>query len=128
MNSNKFDNDVKDALQRNGGGDSRGDVNVGSDPGLFALIADSFRGRMRWLTAITWGMTLVMFVLSVLAAVWFFQAETTRSMIMFATVFLYCSIAVGLLKIWGWMEIERHAVTREIKRLELRIAQLQETR
>ena len=38
--------------------------------------------------------------------------------------FFFSLAAVMAMKLWDWMEIERTTVTREIKRLELRIAQL----
>jgi hypothetical protein len=43
---------------------------------------------------------------------------------MYATVFQVAAISVAMLKIWYWMEVNRHTLTREIKRVEVQVAQL----
>ena len=43
---------------------------------------------------------------------------------MYATLFLICVGAVFLLKVYAWEIIHRNSIKREIKRLEIRIAQL----
>jgi hypothetical protein len=62
--------------------------------------------------------------LAVFAAYRFFQAEATQAMIAWATGFLWFSLWVAMLKIWFWMEMQRLPIMREIKRLELKIAEL----
>lgn len=41
-----------------------------------------------------------------------------------ATRFLFCMLVVGLMKVWFRQEMQRHAVTRELKRMELQVARL----
>jgi hypothetical protein len=94
------------------------------EPGLFGMVAESFRGRHRWLVALVWLWSLVFFILSIVAAVQFFYAETTRAMLAWAIGFIYCTMAVAMLKSWYWMEMNKNIHTREIKRLELQIARL----
>lgn len=43
---------------------------------------------------------------------------------MFATIFLVCAHWVDLMKIFAWQVIHRNGIKREIKRLELKIAEL----
>ena len=38
--------------------------------------------------------------------------------------FVFCINAVAMLKLWYFMEMNKNAVTREVKRLELQIARL----
>lgn len=57
--------------------------------------------------------------------VWqFFQAGETRDLILWAASALAAAIAVGMLKIWFWMEVQKNQVLREVKRLELQVARL----
>ena len=43
---------------------------------------------------------------------------------MWAAACIVCVSAVSMLKIWYFLEMNKNAVTREIKRLELQIARL----
>lgn len=94
------------------------------EPSLFELLTDAFRGRYRWLNVLAAVWMLVFLVLSVVAAVKFFQAETQREMIMWAAGCLIGLMVVSLLKTWYWMELHKNALMREIKRLELQVARL----
>lgn len=57
--------------------------------------------------------------------VWqFFQASETRDLIFWSAAAIAAVIAVGFLKIWFWMELQKNQVLREVKRLELQVARL----
>jgi len=61
------------------------------------IFVQGYRGRMRWATL----------VLSV-----------------YATLFLVGALLVSFMKMWYWQRLNRNTVLREIKRLELRLAEL----
>jgi hypothetical protein len=83
-----------------------------------------FRGRTKGLVALNWLLTAVWGAITLWAASAFFRAATTRDWILYATVFLVSFMAVGMLKVWFWMEMNRYTHTREIKRLELQVARI----
>jgi hypothetical protein len=56
----------------------------------------------------------------------FFRTDEIQYQIMYAVIFLTCIQWIGLLKIFAWQMIHRNGLKREIKRLELRIAELRE--
>jgi FtsH-binding integral membrane protein len=118
---NSFDEDIRRAVR-----DEAADASLATagDEGLIAQVTATFRGRMRFWVGLTWLMSAAWAAVVVWAAVAFFRATTTRDWIMYATLFLWGLIAVGLLKMWNWMEANRYTHTREIKRLELQIARL----
>ena len=91
---------------------------------LTEMVVDSFRGKSRWLVIIVYVAMLAFLILMLITAVQFFRADTTREMIACATGFLFANLAVAMLKTWYWMELNKNAVTREIKRLELQFARL----
>jgi uncharacterized membrane protein YciS (DUF1049 family) len=94
------------------------------DPPILDMLAETFRGRHRWLNALAFGFTFVALALAILAAYEFFHVESTRAMIAWATGFLWFVIWIAMLKMWFWLEIQKLSVTREVKRLELQVAQL----
>lgn len=57
--------------------------------------------------------------------VWqFFSVSETRDLIFWSAAALWSAIAVGMLKIWFWMEMHKNQLLREVKRLELQVARL----
>jgi len=118
---NNFDDDLRKAAHM----DDTDLANAGNE-GLIRQVTATFRSRMRYWVALVWVVTLAMTGLAVYSAVSFFQAESMRSMIAFATLFLWAMIATGMLKMWYWMEMNRNTHTREIKRVELQMARLAE--
>ena len=57
--------------------------------------------------------------------VWqFFNVSETRDLIFWSAAALWSAVAVGMLKIWFWMEMHKNQMLREVKRLELQVARL----
>ncbi len=96
----------------------------GSEPSVFEMMTETFRGKNRRIMMLTAFWTLVFLVFGVFAAIEFFDAEATREMLMWAVAVIFCISGVSMLKIMWWMDVNRNAVTREIKRLEMQIARL----
>lgn len=91
---------------------------------LHEMIAESFKGRQRWLMI---GMHLNMLILvslAVVSAIAFFRVESTRAMIAWATGFIVGCLGTWTIKLWWWTRTDKNALTREIKRVELQIARL----
>lgn len=123
MNTNELDKKIKEALSAQ---DAELFEEYGGEQGIFELIADTFRGKRRWLVVLVYVYSIVFLVLAVITAVQFFKADpdNTRDLILWAMGFLFCNFAVAMLKMWYFMEMNKNAVTREVKRLELQIARL----
>jgi hypothetical protein len=90
------------------------------------LLTRSFTGRANWIMAGAWLKLLAFFVLAIVAAVQFFRTDSTRAMIAWAAGFIVCTSAMGMMATFFWMQLNRNAITREIKRLELAIARILE--
>jgi len=118
---NELDRKIKEALRQEGHEDFDDAV---PEPSVFEMIFETFRGKHWWLSVLTFSWTLVFFVLAVFSAVKFFNVEDPRDTMMWALAFVFCMMAVSMLKMWFWMELNKNAITREIKRLELQIARL----
>lgn len=81
-----------------------------------------YRGRNGWINLLTGVMSFVFFVVAIWMAYSFFNAETTHAMLAWGLGCLFCMIAVGNLKMWTWMQMDKNAILREVKRLELQVA------
>lgn len=117
----KLDDDIRKAL-----GDGDVPYNLDREEGVFRQMAGIFRGRMRWMAIVATVETIVFSVLIVLAAEEFFQTEETKWQIFYATSVLLLTMLLLLVKLWGWMLMNRYAIQREMKRLELQMLGLKE--
>lgn len=107
--------------------DSSEEYDESQEVTMRSWLKDAFSKRMRlvfiWINV----MYLIIFVLVIFCAIKFFRADQIKSQIMYATLFVSCCIWCDLVSIWGVVMMQRPSITREIKRLELRIAELAET-
>jgi len=94
------------------------------EPGLPDLVVEMFRSRLRWYGAVFLVMILLFTVLAVICAARFLAAEEVPDMIRWGAGFFLCFGTVLSGKLWYWMQMERVAMTREIKRVELLVAHL----
>lgn len=96
------------------------------DQSIFAMVGDLFRTRHRWLTIYAFIWTFVFLGLAIWCAVRFFGTDPgdTRDLILWSVGFVFSMMVTSLLKLWFWLDMQRNAITREIKRLELAIARM----
>ena len=96
----------------------------GGELGMLEMVIDSFHSKQRWFMAIVMVWTIGMIALMVLSAIKFFEVESVREMIMYAVATVSIGGMIAMIKLWYFMELNKNALTREIKRLELQIARL----
>jgi hypothetical protein len=89
-----------------------------------SMLGDFYNRRMLSTAIFVWVWGLAVVVGAVFCAVRFLNTTETRYQIMFAAIFICCVQFLALTKIFAWQLIHRNGILREIKRLELRIAQL----
>ncbi|MBP7867001.1 MAG: hypothetical protein KA419_13750 [Acidobacteria bacterium] len=100
------------------------DLELSGEPGMQDLVTGIFRGRMWWAGIIMTANLLACAALAVFCGVKFFGAAEVPVMLRWgAGFFLFVILTVGC-KLWYWARLERLAVTREIKRVELLLAHL----
>ncbi len=69
----------------------------------------------------------VFIVLAVFCAFKFFETDEMQLQIMYAVIFICCIQFVVLRKNIYWQMLHKNSISREIKRLEISIAELSET-
>ncbi|MHC4519710.1 MAG: DUF6768 family protein [Planctomycetota bacterium] len=93
---------------------------------LYAWFRDAYSKRMRWVATCIWIQYTILTVPTIYSAIAFFRTDQARSQIMHATIFLFCNMWIGFISVFGWVMLQRPNISREFKRLELRIAELSE--
>lgn len=91
-----------------------------------SLMAESFgvfTGRRRFWNIAVAVETFAFFSVSVFAAARFFGAEEVDAKLLWATVFLGGLVIMTALKFYLGLQMLRNEVLREVKRLELRVAE-----
>lgn len=94
------------------------------EPGLPDMVTELFRGRLRWYGAMFMAMIVVFAALAVYCGVRFLSTNDVPALIRWGAGLFVCLFAVMGGKNWYWMQMERLAMTREIKRVELLVAHL----
>ncbi|HOO11148.1 MAG TPA: hypothetical protein PKW06_14510 [Cyclobacteriaceae bacterium] len=91
---------------------------------LTQMVGGLFQGKMKWFTIMTIIAMLILFVGAVFCAIRFFQTDNIKEMLVWGAGAFMLFFAVGFLKLFQWMQMEKNAIMREIKRMELQIVAL----
>lgn len=96
----------------------------GDEPGLPAMVAESFRSKNRWLVWVVWVSIFIFTGIAAWTAYRFFTAETIDAKLEWGLIVALAMLSVVMLEQWYWMELQKNTVVREVKRVELQIARL----
>lgn len=88
------------------------------------MVFDTFKGRNRWLNVLTGFWMIVFFIAAVICMVRFFSGDNVESMLRWGFGALLLMMGSSFLKLWWWLEMQKNAVIREVKRVELQLASL----
>ena len=83
------------------------------------MIFGLFKGKNKWIMILMNFMTLIFFGLFVYCTVQFFNTEVTNELIKWGIGGLVFLLGVSMLKVFAWMQMDKNALLREMKRLEL---------
>jgi hypothetical protein len=94
------------------------------EPTLPEMITGVFKGRRRLDMTLMVAAILLFFGASIFCAVRFVQATELRLMLLWGAGFFLCWTSMIGFKLVSWMEMYKNTLAREMKRLELQVAQL----
>ena len=118
-------NELDDSIRRELNSQAQhGAIDLDRELPMRTQIAETFRGRFRWLAWLAAFYRIVILIVAVIAAMQFFRVEETRELIAYATLFVICVFASAFIKLWYWMLLMKNSIIRETKRLELQVAEL----
>ena len=94
------------------------------DQSLRQQVLATFEGQLRWMNAAGWIGGFILFGAGSLMAWWFVYAPTVEDMLRWGAGAALAFAGLALVKVWFWMEMQKNAIMREVKRLELQVASL----
>ena len=94
------------------------------DQGIIDLLTSSFQGKLKWIAMFSAVIMVILFVVSIYCLFHFINTTDLREMMLWGAGMGMSMMSVGLLKTWHWMQMDKNALIREIKRLELQISLL----
>ncbi|MBL8552619.1 MAG: hypothetical protein JNJ73_21710 [Hyphomonadaceae bacterium] len=97
---------------------------LGAEPALPQRLLETFGGPFAFINVMGWVAGLAIFAVGVYCGWRFWTAPDLREMLVWMGAGGLATAGVVMIKLWFWMELQRQATVREIKRLELQIARL----
>jgi len=118
----ELDQQIKDALDA----EDRALFDSLGEQGLIGQFLTVFQGKTAWVSIITLIFGAMMNIGFFYAAWKFFTVSGVDAKSTWAGIALFLMMMVAFMKVWFWMRMESNRVLREIKRVELQIARLNE--
>ena len=119
-NKNDIDNLIKETLTK----EEAKFYDELDEQNVFEMLSGLFKGKNRWIMYVMNIMTLIFFFLFVLCLYNFINSEATNDLIRWGFGSFVFLIAMSMLKIFAWQQMDKNALLREMKRLELQISSL----
>ncbi len=91
---------------------------------VFQMMEGLFKGKNSWILILMNIVMIIVFGLFIYCAIQFFNTDVTNELIKWAVLGTFCMMIVGMLKLMGWMQMDKNALLREMKRLELQVSSL----
>jgi hypothetical protein len=91
---------------------------------LFAAVSSFYGRKMRSVFIVAGGLQTICCLLAAWCVYAFFSTDEMARQIMYSASFVCLIQICAMQSIWGWQWMHRHSIKREVKRLELRIAEL----
>jgi len=91
---------------------------------LFGKLGAVYKGKTGWLAVVMNIVHLICFFAFAYCVYRFFNTEVTNELIKWALGGMFCVIAMGRIKAYVWMQMDKNDILRELKRLELQVLAL----
>jgi hypothetical protein len=90
----------------------------------FQMVFGLFKGKNSWLIIMMNIIMAIAFGLLIYCIIQTFDVEETNELILWIAGIFFCLNIIGMLKLFAWLQMDKNALIREIKRLEIQISSL----
>lgn len=94
------------------------------EQGLIGSMKSIFSGKLGWLAVIMNIINLGVFGFLIYSFIQFFNVTETNELIKWGLAIGISISFMSMIKLYGWMQMEKRAILREMKRLELQVSSL----
>lgn len=91
---------------------------------IFDMVVGVFKGKNKWMFVMINIIQILTFIAFVYCVVQFFNVTETNDLIKWGLAGFLAIFATTMLKMFTWMQMDRNAIVREIKRLEIQLSSL----
>jgi len=91
---------------------------------IFEMVFGLFKGKNAWINILLNIVIVVFFICFIYCGIQFFNSATTEGLIRWGFGSLILLVCISMLKLFAWMQMDKNAILREMKRLELQIMSL----
>lgn len=95
-----------------------------NEPPVLKKLGEVYKGQLGWLAMVMNFIMVLLFILVIYSLIKFWKAPETLEMIRWSVVGVISLLAIGILKLYFWMQMDKNDLKRELKRIELQIAVL----
>ena len=88
------------------------------------MLGDLFHGKNSWFIIVINVVTLIAFVAFIYCLVQFLKVETTNELIKWGAGGFTAILMISMLKLFVWLQMDKNAILREMKRLELQVSSM----
>lgn len=92
--------------------------------GIWGMFGEIFKGKLGWLAIIMNIVNLFVFGLLIYCLIQFFNVTETNDLIKWGMGIVICIMFNSMIKLYAWLQMDKNAIIREIKRLELQVSSL----
>lgn len=89
---------------------------------MLGMFASLFNGKNKGIMIMMNIMIIVFFVLFVYCLIQFFKVDAIKDLLKWGLGSIVFLLGVSMLKVFIWMQMDKNAILREVKRLQLQIA------
>jgi len=94
------------------------------EQGLWGMVVGIFQGKLGWIVAIMNIINLIVFGVLIYCFIQFFNVTDTNELIKWGLGIVICMVFNVMIKLYAWMQMDKNAIIREMKRLELQVSSL----
>lgn len=88
------------------------------------MLGGLFRGKYSWFIIVINVVTLAAFVAFIYCLVQFLNVDSTEELIKWGAGGFIALMMISMLKLFMWLQMDKNALMRELKRLELQVSSL----
>lgn len=91
---------------------------------LLDQVLGVYKGKLKWIAILTTFIQFIVFGLAIYCLIQFFKTEDLREMILWGTGMVVGLLMQSMLKLFHWLQMDKNAILREVKRVEFQIGVL----